>query len=607
MPFDVLAQPGLATAAYTRLADAFALYGHHPSDAQWAAIRDLLDHLERAANGDLTPALYLSAIPAGTGKSTAIAAFAATLMDNPAYADVGVLIMVNRVTEAQDMAKALSPYGNRLCVYTADDDVRALGDHAEADGAQVCVSTQAALKATIKALDGAPFHTASRFHYRGARRAVICWDESFAFNRPVTLDGDATTGLVKVLRRQSDSAANALLRWTLTLAEGSDGLHDVPNFAAMGVDLRRLEDDAGEDDNLVAQARALAIMSGGQGYATRGDFNTPTLITHYPEIPADLMPLIVTDASARVNASYAQMAGKVPLVWLQDAPKTYRNMSIRIVPAAASRSVYRNRKTTQGKELIDMAVRYVRSVAPEEVLIVSYKGWMTIRGVTQTTIRQAIDAQLTDCEQWIDKTKPQRRVHHLTWGRHTATNDYKHVRHVLLMGLNFLPRPAGYAAAGAALDLDLLMEHPTNGQIEAMRRGMLMDSTLQAILRGNARLGLNGDCGHCEVVIPQTKQTGLREADYRVMFPEAGIERDNVLMPPRPLRGHRKHLSEIVARRLQAGETELSNPSLCAEMSISKQQLSALVKHPDWQAYVVALGLQPTRLPGRTAGLRLIH
>jgi hypothetical protein len=93
---------------------------------------------------------------------------------------------------------------------------------------------------------------------------------------------------------------------------------------------------------------------------------------------------------------------------------------------------------------------------------------MSIRGVDQATIRDAIDARLTDDETWIDKGQ-RRRVHHLTYGQHTATNAYKHVRRVILMGLNFLPRPAGHAAAGAALDLDLVTEHPTETQIEDLQ------------------------------------------------------------------------------------------------------------------------------------------
>ena len=278
-------------------------------------------------------------------------------------------------------------YSDKLCVYTSEPTVNELGRHSSAHSAQVCVSTQAALKQTLKALAGQPFDAAARFHYRSRRRAVICWDESFAFNRPVTLDADTVVGLAKAMRRQSDEAANALMSWAAELAKAGDGLQRIPDFGELDVDFYRLEEEVADRDDLVAQAKGLAIMSGGRGYAMRGDFACPTLITHYPELPPSLMPLIVTDASARVNKSYKQMAHTVPVRWMRQAHKTYHNMTIRIVPTAASRSVYRDRKSFRGRELIDMAVRYIRSVVPEQVLVVSYKSRMVMRGVDEGTIR----------------------------------------------------------------------------------------------------------------------------------------------------------------------------------------------------------------------------
>jgi hypothetical protein len=37
-----------------------------------------------------------------------------------------------------------------------------------------------------------------------------------------------------------------------------------------------------------------------------------------------------------------------------------------------------------------------------------------------------------------------------------------------------------------------------------------------------------------EVVIPQTRQTGLSKDDYRRMFPEVNLIDDTILMPPKP-------------------------------------------------------------------------
>jgi hypothetical protein len=246
-----------------------------------------------------------------------------------------------------------------------------------------------------------------------------------------------------------------------------------------------------------------------------------------------------------------------------------------------------------------MAARYISSVpAGEKVLVIGSKGWFKMKGVDETSLLEALKK----------RSKPEdiARMAYLTWGRHTATNDHKDVQHILLLGLNFIPKAAGHAASGAALGLDLKDEHPTEDQIRAMHRGMLMDATLQAVLRGNARNGEDGDCGVMEVIIPQSKQNGLSERECHAMFPEAVIIRDRVLMPEKALPGRLKDLAVIVERRLAAGETEMTNLSLYEEMGMQRQNFSKLVRRPEWQAHVAALGLQPQPLKGRAMGLRLV-
>jgi hypothetical protein len=65
-------------------------------------------------------------------------------------------------------------------------------------------------------------------------------------------------------------------------------------------------------------------------------------------------------------------------------------------------------------------------------------------------------------------------------------------------------------------------------------------------------------------------------------------------------------LAGIIERRLAAGETEMTNTSLYEKLQMSRKNFSDLVKKPEWQAYVVALGLQPQTLRGRAMGLRLV-
>lgn len=135
---------------------------------------------------------------------------------------------------------------------------------------------------------------------------------------------------------------------------------------------------------------------------------------------------------------------------------------------------------------------------------------------------------------------------------------------------------------------------------------MLRDATLQAILRGHARKSIDGDCGVMEVVIPQSRQTGLTNADYRGMFNGVVLVDDRLLMPAKPLKGRLRALSDIVSRRLGAGEREMTNPSLALELGMERQNFGALVNKPEWKAWVAAMGLHPGPLKGRIMGLRQV-
>ena len=119
-------------------------------------------------------------------------------------------------------------------------------------------------------------------------------------------------------------------------------------------------------------------------------------------------------------------------------------------------------------------------------------------------------------------------------------------------------------------------------------------------------MGTNGNCGECEVVVVQTKRHGLRADQWHRMFPQAKLVEDTVLMPERPLKRRLKELAEIVVRRLAAGETEISNQSLYEQMDMDRSNFGALVKKPEWQAYITQLGLNPEPLKGRAMGLRKV-
>ncbi len=583
---------------------------HIPSANQWAAIEDLLGHLQAAAappgadEGSIRPAVYLSAIPPGTGKTASLVAFGSALATSAAHDAVGMLVLCGRITEVRDMALALGQHRDRLCVLCGDPEVTSLGSHATADSAQIVVATQASLRASLRGQGD--FNHLSRFHYRGQRRAVICWDEAYAMRRPVIINADTVGRLAGVIRRQSDVAAQALKRWAADLDVAPGGVCLVPDFEGLGVDFAILDNDCNDAEDLLDQAKALRDISGATGWVIRENLSGPVMVRHVPELPPSLLPVCVTDASAAAGVnheSYRQMEmSGLPIVRLREAEKTYANLSIRLVPTAASRSVFQDRKSTAGRDLIEMAVRYTREVAPEEVLIVSYKRTAyPLSNVSERTIAGAINARLTPEELG--------RVRHLTWGSHTASNDHAGVRHVLLLGLNFLPGSTTYADSAALQDKGMQTadpaDHPTTSDVDALRGARLRDSVLQAVLRGAARKGKDGDCGTMEAVIVQSTHLGLGRQDYLGMFPGAAIATDTVLMPQKALVGNLKRLAEEVSERLAGGATEVAYADVRGVMEMDTAQFRRLIQQDRWKVEMNVIGVISARLSGCRNGLRL--
>ena len=606
MPLDASTAPvcgPLTSAALADMTRTFGNSGHRPSGDQWSAIADYLHHAERAANGELSKAVYLSAIPAGTGKSVAVAAFARAVVNSAGHSGVGVLIAVCRKSEAADMAASLEDVRRSLCLVVGKKSAEAmqpLGDHLDADEAQVVITTQAALKETLR--KSSDFNKASRYFFQGQRRRVLLWDEAIAFNRPVILNNDKVVKLAEAMRRQSPDAAAAVKRWSADLDSHPGGLCRVPDFGGLGLDFSRLEQEAGTDEQ-AAQARALSIISGETGHVIRSNANAASLVTYIPELPPSLLPVLVTDASAATGVahqSYEWMARTLRVVRLEEATKSYSNLTVRIVSTAASRSTYYKPNSHDGRNLIDMIVTYIRRCAPEQVLVVSYVAKMTMHGVEERTIREAVDARLSP--------EDRSRVRPLTWGSHTATNEHKDIQRMVFSGLYFTPSEAAYAASGAALGKPMNTadenDHPTADEVKDMARGMLRDSTLQAVLRGAARMGVDGDCGTQEVVIPQAPQTGLKDADYHGMFPGCTIIKDNTLMAAKPLKGNLLRLSLEVAKRQQAGDIEVTDASLYGALAMRRADYGRLKRNPAWSGWLASHGWFPARLPGGLCGVR---
>ena len=99
MPSGVEGRESLTDQIMAGLERRFLQYGHRPSPAHWKGLRAIAETIEAQASGTATPSFFLSALPTGMGKTTAVVASVKSLVSHPKYQDVGVVIFVSQLDQ----------------------------------------------------------------------------------------------------------------------------------------------------------------------------------------------------------------------------------------------------------------------------------------------------------------------------------------------------------------------------------------------------------------------------------------------------------------------------------------------------------------------------
>lgn len=133
--------------ALALLRQAFAKHDHYPNSDQLRGLEALVDTFDRIVlRSDVTPALYLSALDPGVGKTTTLVAYVTALLRSEEHRGVGVLICLSRLTEIRRLAEALFEAGSTVAIRTSNDDLNALSNVADPEHAQVLIITQQRLE-----------------------------------------------------------------------------------------------------------------------------------------------------------------------------------------------------------------------------------------------------------------------------------------------------------------------------------------------------------------------------------------------------------------------------------------------------------------------------
>jgi len=518
----------LATRTLAALREDFATFNHHPSAAQWQALADLATTLEAMANGTAEPRFYLSSLDPGVGKTQTLVKFLDVLLASHMHEHVGVLLCVSRLSEVKRMVDDSGIPAGMLCVVTSDAELNALG-RAEVNDARVVITTQQMVE---RRLAERTFAKAGLFPYRGQPRAVRVWDEAFLPGQPITLAAD---NLAFVFRRlaalSTDLRADVVGIFTDVEKLAAGSTYVVPDFAGKyphvslndALALTEYSGGTGVDrqfrDDERAALSALWFVSGKRVSVRRDGKYGGAVIDYKETLPTDLAPMVILDASGRVRATYRDMEGeRGGLVRLRTAPKHYGPLTVHTWLTGGGKSAF----IDHGDKLASGIAKTIDTKPSERWLVVCHKA-DSRAGNVEKEVRGMLLAT------------PQASVQFITWGNHSATNDFADVPNVILAGTLFyrgsyyeaLKRLAAGrpASAGAVTDQELrateLCEHA--------------HLILQALCRGAVRRCHGERCGTMDAYIIASVRSGIPDA-LPTIFPGCRIVRWSPI--PQALKGH---------------------------------------------------------------------
>ena len=557
---------GLGMATLSSLRDTFRGFGHQPSATMWNGLAAVAAVLEDMANGTCAPAVYVSSLDPGVGKTQLLIHYLRELLRSPDHREVAAIICVNRKEQIRSIANEAAL--DHFAVLTSDVELNAIAT-AEAKDARVLFTTQQMVEARCRRTNS--FAAVSAFHFNGNPRQVRIWDEAMLPGQPLTVSLDELHTIPAELRRRHRTFTKALDEVIKQIEFADNGqrldlpdlprIHDLPERAAL---------------RLVTGRAALAVekvwLLWGRTVTVRKGYGV-SILDYRDTLPSDLQPVLVLDASARVRTTYDLWAKyRGGLVRLPTATKNYAGLNIGVWNRGGSKDAY----THDAVIMAEGVAKTIRSRPNEEWLIVHHKP------TTEYDFQQLVLKKVTG-----DTTN----LHFLTWGRHDATNEFAHVSNVILAGTLFKPQEVYEALGRLAAGLPSSVGD-FNG-IDEVKRGENAHGVLQALCRGSVRGLENGGCPISRAFIIARKGSGIPQ-QLSELFPGASITEWQPV--PKQLKGKQEAAFEFIVDQIEAAPSRvIPFADVYHHLDISKDAFRyTRQEHKGFRAALAARGICET-------------
>jgi len=450
-----------------------------PDDKIKRAFSLLTGKMEQALDGGLDPAIYVMSADAGTGKSTAVQSLLAEWKDKGFPGD-GAIVFLNTLAEIDAYITGAKLDKADYAVFTSDPVYARYGAGREAAGIVPVLFTTHSM-ARRRLAGCASFKDAECFHYKGQPRALRVWDEALLAAEYAAFDLNDLHMLPSALKGRSRKEIKVFEGLQQSLATVSAG-----DLIPIPAEIRAVADGVlGAGGKIAEQARrtleALSKLAGSNAQINGSADGGWYCIGIGLPIPADIGPLFVLDASARLTGRYDDWSAYgMKVVALEPATLRYDNLAIHLWDRGCGKTAMR--KADERRTIMGAVADLINSKPTEGFLLVMSKEFCLIGPDGRPMIPGDLSSAVRDVE----------RVHVTTWGRHLSSNDHRDIANVVLLG--------SYNYGDSAYDaLALASTGAMNGVagVEERRREEAAEFTsnaYQAICRVRCRNRTGGNC-----------------------------------------------------------------------------------------------------------------
>jgi hypothetical protein len=478
-----------------------------PDDKIKQAFSLLKGKMEQALGGGLDPAIYVMSADAGTGKSTAVQTLLAEWKEKGFPGD-GAIIFLNTLSEIDAYIAGAKLDTADYAVYSSNPAYAAYGAGFGAARTVPVLFTSHSM-ARRRLADFDTYADADCFYYRGKPRALRVWDEAFLPVEYAAFDLNdlrMLPGALKGHSREAIRMLEALLPDRGKIALGHEIF--IPPEARPLADAI-LKSALKLSERVANTVGAVGKLAGSSVQLNGSEEAGWTCIGISKPVPSDIMPLFVLDASARLTGRYCDWSAyNMNVVTLEPASIRYSDLTVHLWNQGCGQTAMR---TAKSRQIIMGAVAdLINSKQTEDFLLVMAKEFSAVGPHNCPSIPDDLACLITNPD----------RVKVITWGRHLASNEHRHVANVVLFG--------SYSYVDSAYDaLSLATTGSTHAACVYSRRrerdAEFKSNVYQAVCRIRCRNQIDRKCLPANVYLIMS-DSDARRANIHDAFPDCKLQ-----------------------------------------------------------------------------------